>query len=238
MGHSERPAFGYDKGNTGEDLHQLVQSLGLAHVSAIGTDIGTMVVHAYATAYPAEVDHLVLTEAMLPGFGLEPVMDITSGGSWHFGFHMQVDVAEMLTHGHEAAYLGSMWAVMSNGGLTTDDRAQLLRGFEAPGGMRGGFQHYAPLLEDGESNRQAASEPLPMPVLVLNGDGGLPQGPLLAGVHLIAADVRADVVPDSAHVIGADNPQCSPPDWSPSSPATPDTKRRATIEPPSPGETL
>lgn len=47
-----------------------------------------MVVHAYATAYPAEVDHLVLTEAMLPGIGLEAAMDITSGGSRHFGFHM------------------------------------------------------------------------------------------------------------------------------------------------------
>lgn len=205
IGDSAKPEDGHHKRDTAEDLHQFVQHLGIDHVSVVGTDIGTMVVHAYATAYPTEVDHLVLTEAMLPGFGSEPVIDLTDGGSWHFGFHAQVDLAEMLTFGHEAAYLGGMWAVMSNGGLTADDRAELLRAYQSPGRMRGGFKHYATLLEDGQANRQAATTSLPMPVLVLNGDAGLPQGPLLDGVRQFASDVRADIVPNSAQTIGADN---------------------------------
>ncbi len=59
-------------------------------------------------------------------------------------------------------------------GFTDADRADFLAHYTAPGGMRGGFQHYATLLEDGETNRsQLQAEPpsrLGMPVLVLNGD--------------------------------------------------------------------
>lgn len=54
---------------------------------------------------------------MLPGFGLEEIMNVAAGGSWHFGFHMQVDIAEVLTAGKEAAYLRGMWDVMSHGGI-------------------------------------------------------------------------------------------------------------------------
>jgi pimeloyl-ACP methyl ester carboxylesterase len=175
-------------------------------VHLVGTDIGTMVAHAYATAYPEEIRRLVLSESLLPGFGLEERMNPATGGYWHFGFHMQVDLAEMLTTGKEAAYLGGMWKLMSLGGITDADMTEYLRTYAAPGGMRAGFQHYATLLEDGRTNRAAAVNPLPMPVLVLNGDRGLPQKPLLDGVRQVARDVRAELVPDSGHVIGADNP--------------------------------
>lgn len=207
MGDSEKPETGYAKRNVAEDLHQLVDHLGLSEVNLVGTDIGTMVAHAYATAYPGEIRRLVLSEAMLPGFGLEEIMNVAAGGSWHFGFHMQVDLAEMLTAGKEAAYLGGMWDVMTDGGITENDRRELLRTYAGPRGMRGGFMHYVPLLEDGKANRAAATVPLPMPVLVLNGERGLPQPPLLAGVEQLASDVQTDIVPDAAHTIGADNPE-------------------------------
>lgn len=206
-GDSEKPETSYAKRNAAEDLHQLVDRLGLSEVNLVGTDLGTMVAHAYATAYPGEICRIVLSEAMLPGFGLEEIMNVAAGGSWHFGFHMQVDLAEMLTAGKEAAYLGGMWDVMSDGGITEDDRRELLRTYAGPRGMRGGFLHYVPLLQDGKANRAAATAPLPMPVLVLNGERGLPQSPLLAGVEQLASDVQTDIVPDAAHTIGADNPE-------------------------------
>lgn len=72
--------------------------------------------------------------------------------------------------------------------------------------MRGRFQHYATLLEDGRAIRAANTTRLPMPVLVLNAVLGLPQSPLLEGVRQIADDIRADLVPDSGHTYPADNP--------------------------------
>ncbi len=138
-------------------------------------------------------------------------MNPATGGYWHFGFHMQVDLAEMLTAGKEEAYLGPGWAMSSpGGGLTAADRAEFLASYAAPGGMRGGFQHYATLLDDGRTNRARLQthDQLTMPVLVLNGDQGAPQAGLLDGAHQIASNVSADIVPSAGHSIAADNP-----DW-------------------------
>ncbi len=203
-GDSGKPAGRRTKREEAEDLHRLVAHLGLREVNLAGTDIGAMVAHAYAAAHPDEVRRLVLSESSLPGFGLERLMDVASGGSWHFGFHAQVDLAEMLTAGKEEAYLDGFWSLMSAGGLTPADRAELLRTYRAPGGMRGGFEHYATLVEDGRAARGASR--VEMPVLVLNGEHGLPQRVLLDGVREAATDVRADIVPGSAHTIGLDNP--------------------------------
>jgi pimeloyl-ACP methyl ester carboxylesterase len=70
--------------------------------------------------------------------------------------------------------------------------------------MRGGFEHYATLVEDGRAAR--AGDRLTMPVLVLNGEHGLPQDVLLKGARAAATDVRYDTVPGAAHTFAADNP--------------------------------
>ncbi|WP_166459631.1 alpha/beta fold hydrolase [Amycolatopsis pithecellobii] len=204
-GDSGKPAGRWTKRDEAEDLHQLLTRLGRTEAEVVGTDIGTMVAHAWAQAYPDEVRHLVLSESHLPGFGLEDHMNPATGGYWHFGFHAQVDLAAMLTEGKEEQYLGPFWQFMTRGGLTDADRAELLRSYRAPGAMRGGFEHYATLVEDGHAARAAGQ--VTMPVLVLNGEHGLPQDVLLAGARKAATDVRADIVPGAAHTIGADNPQ-------------------------------
>lgn len=216
-GDSAKPDNGYSKANIAEDIYQLVGSLLPAHgptgsraapqIDLVGTDIGMMVAYAYAASHPAEVRRLVLAESLLPGFGLEELMNVADGGYWHFSFHMQLDIAEMLTAGKEAAYLGGMWAMFSPaGGLTEADTAEYLQHYAAPGGMRAGFQHYATLLEDGQDNQSNFTSPLAMPVLALNGELGIPQAQTLAAVHRVASNVTADLVPHAGHAFTADNP--------------------------------
>ena len=207
MGDSAKPESGYAKANVAEDVRQLALGLGFQEIDLVGTDIGMMVAYAYAAAHPEEVRRLVLGESLLPGFGLEEMMNPATGGYWHFGFHMQVDLAEMLTAGKEAEYLGPNWDMFSPaGGIDGATKAEYLRHYSAPGGMRGGFKHYEALLEDGRANRANFRGKLKMPVLVLNGDKGIPQEQTLSGVRRVAADVRAELVPDSGHAIGEDNP--------------------------------
>jgi len=134
-------------------------------------------------------------------------MNPATGGYWHFGFHMQVEVATMLTAGREAAYLLPTMKMMS----ASEDAAEIaqtvyLPHYAAPGGMRAGFQHYAMLLEDGKQNRAAFKTKLQMPVLVLNGVKGIPQAQTLGCVRLVAESVAADLVPDSGHTFANDNP--------------------------------
>ena len=207
LGDSEKVEAGYAKTNVAEDVRQIVQSLGFDEINLVGTDIGTMVAYAYASRRPEEVRRLALCESLIPGFGLEELMNPATGGYWHFGFHMQIDVAEMLTEGKEAAYLLPTMTMMS----TAKDAAETAKSiflphYIAPGGMRAAFQHYGTLLDDGKENRHAFQSKLPMPVLVLNGEKGIPQAQTLGCVRLVAENIETDLVPESGHTFGEDNP--------------------------------
>ena len=204
-GDSSTPAGHWSKRDEAEDLHQLLHHLGHAQANVVGTDVGTMTAHAWAQIHPRDVIRLVLSEAFLPGYGLEEHMNPVTGGSWHFGFHAQSELAAMLTEGKEERYLSAFWSIMSRSGITDSDRGDLLRAYTAPEAMRGGFEHYATLVEDGRAARDAG--PVDMPVLVLNGEFGLPQKILLDGARRAARDVRADIVPEAGHTYAADNPR-------------------------------
>jgi pimeloyl-ACP methyl ester carboxylesterase len=207
-GDSEKPATGYDKHLVAEDIYQLTQQLGHAQINLVGHDIGTMVAYAYANAHPAGVRRLVLSETSgLPGFGLEDTMDPAHGGYWHFGFHMQ-DMAEQLTQGKERFYIE---ACVRGGFYRPEtvpqaDLDEYVRAYAAPGGMRGGFGHYRTLLADAAYNRQAFRQKLPMPVLVLTGDHGVPPPLLLASVRRVATQVQAATIADSGHTFMEENP--------------------------------
>lgn len=182
-------------------------SLGFDAINLVGTDIGTMVAYPYATRYPNEVRRLVLAESLIPGFGLEELMNPATGGYWHFGFHMQVDIATMLTEGKEIPYLLPMMVMMS----TSKDAAEVaqtvyLPHYLEPGGMRAGFQHYGTLLKDGKESRAAFRSKLPMPVLVMNGEKGIPQAQTLGSVRQVAAHLETELIPNCGHTFAADNP--------------------------------
>jgi pimeloyl-ACP methyl ester carboxylesterase len=204
-GDSSIPAGHWTKRDEAEDLNHLLHRLGRDRAFVVGADVGTMTAHAWAQAHPGEVSRLVLSEAFLPGYGLEEHMNPATGGSWHFGFHAQSDLAAMLTAGKEEQYLSGFWSMMSRGGITDADRSELLRAYTRADAMRGGFAHYATLVDDGHAARTGPL--VEMPVLVLNGEYGLPQNVLLDGARRAASDVRADIIPGAAHTFAADNPR-------------------------------
>ena len=211
MGNSAPAANGsFAKTNIAEDVRSIVKHLGLGLVDLVGMDIGTMVAYAYASRHPGEVRRLVLSESLIPGFGLEELMNPANGGFWHFGFHMQVDLATFLTQGKEAAYLLPLYKMMSSApDAEAIARSTYLPHFTGLQGLRGGFQHYGPLLDDGKANRATFKTKLVVPVLVLNGDRGLPQEPLLTGVRQLAEHVETALIPEAAHTYAHDNPQAT-----------------------------
>jgi pimeloyl-ACP methyl ester carboxylesterase len=207
LGESAPAEAGYDKANVAEDVRQIVRLYGTDPVNLVGMDIGAMVAYAYASRNPAEVRRLVLAESVIPGFGLEELMNPATGGYWHFGFHMQVGLAAMLTAGKEEAYLTPLWQMMS----TSPDAVEQARSFylpyySAPGGMLAGFQHYGTLLEDGKQNRAVFRSKLRMPVLVLSGERGIPHAQTLGSVQRVVDNIEASIVPESGHLFAHDNP--------------------------------
>jgi pimeloyl-ACP methyl ester carboxylesterase len=209
MGDSDKPSHGYDKKTVADDVRHLVRDLGFRDVDLVGADIGMMVAFAWALHHPDEIRRLVLAESLLPGFGLEELMNPATGGYWHFGFHAQVDLATMLTQGKEAEYLGNSWKMFSPlKGITAEDRAEFLRTYGNPEGMRAGFKHYEAMLDDGKANRAAFADKLTIPVLVLNAGLGIPQAQTLGCVEQAFAHVEHDQVLLAGHAFAADRP-----DW-------------------------
>jgi pimeloyl-ACP methyl ester carboxylesterase len=206
LGFSDKPANGYDKVTVAEDVRRIVQSLGIERIRLVGADIGAMVAYAYASRHPGEVERFVFAESLIPGFGLEELMNPATGGYWHFGFHAQVAIATMLTAGREADYLLPWYAMMSAEPSAAEIATQrFLPFYRAAGGMRAGFRHYETMIEDGHANRAQFTEPMPMPTLVLGGERGLPQVQTLACVEQVAAHVEHDIVPNAGHTFASDN---------------------------------
>lgn len=105
LGQSSRPATGYDKKTVAEDIWGLTRVLGLEDFALVSADMGGPVAFWLAMAHPEAVSHFVFIESGLPGFGLEQLMDIAHGGSWHFGFFMAPEYPEILTAGREREFL-------------------------------------------------------------------------------------------------------------------------------------
>lgn len=207
LGYSERTNGGYDKVTVAEDVRAIVRASGHRSIRLVGADIGAMVAYTYASRHPDEVERFVFAESLVPGFGLEELMNPAAGGYWHFGFHAQVDVATMLTKGREAEYLLPSYAMMSaRDGVAVAERA-FLPFYQAPGGMRAAFRHYEALVEDGRANRAQFTGKLSMPTLVLSGERGIPQAQTLASVQQVAERVEHDIVPDAGHTFASDNPE-------------------------------
>ena len=208
LGHSSKTENGYDCLNVAEDVRAIVRGCGEGPIHLLGADIGAMVAYAYASRHPDELRSFTVSESLIPGFGLEELMNPATGGYWHFGFHAQVEVASMLTAGKEEAYLTPWYATMSaSPGAADRARQVFLPHYAAPGGMRAAFRHYETLVADGAANRSSFTGKLRVATLVLSGERGIPQAQTLACVERVAERVEHDLAPGAGHTYASDAPE-------------------------------
>jgi pimeloyl-ACP methyl ester carboxylesterase len=176
FGNSDHQAGNYDSATMAEDLHQLIQTLGLGAVHLTGQDIAGGTVFRLAATHPEDVASLTAIEMGLAGFGLESLGDITHGGSWHIGVLAAPGIAEMLFPGRERELIGG-WAFPSMtavpGAISESDVDEFVRAYSRPNGWRGAVGLYQSMLAEGDDLRAlAASSPLAMPTLAVGGFGG------------------------------------------------------------------
>nr|XP_018999347.1 uncharacterized protein I203_08123 [Kwoniella mangroviensis CBS 8507]OCF62808.1 hypothetical protein I203_08123 [Kwoniella mangroviensis CBS 8507] len=113
-GDSDRPRDGYDKLTMSRDIHTLYKDkLGIDKVILVGSDIGSMVASNLAMQFEHDVEALVTFEAPIPGTQsfdratTEP--SSTWSFLWHFFFHNQADLPELLIQGKENEYIGHFY---------------------------------------------------------------------------------------------------------------------------------
>ena len=216
-GASSKPQEGYDKRTMARDVNVLLgDHLGVKEpIALVGHDIGMMVAYAFAGAYPASVDRLVLMEAPLPGTAAYDALVATpklrNAAMWHFFFHnAENDLAELLTFGRERQYLQHFFARLAydQGAIGPADLDVYAAAFAAAGAMRAGFELYRAFDRDGDDNRAALAETgkLKMPVQGLGGTSSffLPIAAEMLGE--VAADVRVREIPRCGHWIAEENP--------------------------------
>jgi pimeloyl-ACP methyl ester carboxylesterase len=209
FGDSDNKPGNYDSATSAEDLHQLIQTLGLGPVHLAGQDIGGGTVFRLAATHPASVASFTATEMGLAGFGLEGLGDITHGGSWHIGVLAAPGIAEMLFPGRERQVLGQ-WAFPSmtavHEAISEADVDEFVRVYSRADGWRGPIGLYQSMLSEGEEIKAlAASNPLTMPALAVGGFGGpFTVGTLRQVVQGEVASVQLDGI---GHYVAMEAPE-------------------------------
>jgi pimeloyl-ACP methyl ester carboxylesterase len=208
LGHSSRPAGGYDKKTQAGDIAGVLDALRIAKADLVTHDIGNMVGYAFAAEHPDGVTRFALIDAPLPGVG--PWDEITrSHALWHFSF-WGAD-AERLVKGRERIYLDRFWNEFSADPkkFSEASRAHYTKLYARPGAMHAGFEQFKAFDQDAVDNKAfLAKGTLTMPVLAVGGEKSF--GPMMATVMRAAAtNVTEGVVPNSGHWVMEENPNAT-----------------------------
>lgn len=176
FGDSDNKPGQYGSATSAEDLHLLIEHLGVGPVHLTGQDISGATVFRLATAHPQDVLSLTAIEAGLPGFGLERLADVTQGGAWYIGVLAAPGVPEALLAGHEREFLEQLVFTplcATPGAVTGDDIDEFVRTYSRPGGWRGAAGLYQSMLWEGADIKSLAqSRGLTAPVLAVGAGGG------------------------------------------------------------------
>lgn len=166
----------YDSATAAEDLHLLIERLGVGPVHLTGQDIAGATVFRLATAYPRDVLSLTAIETGLPGFGMEVLADITHGGVWYIGVLTAPGIPEMLLTGREREFMARFLfpALTAVPGAVSDaDLDEFVRTYARPDGWRGAIGLYRSMLNEGPDIKALAQIPgLNVPVLAVGAGAG------------------------------------------------------------------
>ncbi|KAA5832002.1 alpha/beta hydrolase [Saccharopolyspora hirsuta] len=212
-GRTDKPRGGYDKRTMASDVSELVASLGFESVGVVGHDRGARVAHRWGLDRPDQVERVALLD-IVPTREMWRRMDAEAGTAyWHWLFHLQPDLPELLAGKDVAGYLGyffERWTVNRHG-LEPEAIDEYVRAFSAPGALRAGFDDYRasfPLDSEHDDADAAAGRKLTMPVLALWGSAGLPAKlPMRDIWREYAEDVSCAEIADCGHFLPEERPE-------------------------------
>jgi haloacetate dehalogenase len=170
-GRSEKPFSGHDKRTRAEDLHQLIRALGHQSAIVVGHDRGARVAHRWALDHPDDIARVMFMD-IIPTREMWRRMDADlARDSWHWLFHLQPDLPELLAGANPEAYVRFFLDRWAHIPLPESDIAEYVRAFSAPGALRAGFDDYrAALTHDAEHDDTDRGRKITMPVRVLWGE--------------------------------------------------------------------
>jgi haloacetate dehalogenase len=208
-GRSDLPRDGHDKRTRAEDLHQLIRALGHESATVIGHDRGARVAHRWALDHPDDIERLVVMD-IIPTREMWRRMDANlARGTWHWLFHLQPDLPELLAGANTDAYIRYLIDSWAHVPLPEEDIAEYVRAFSRPGALRAGFDDYrAAFPRDAEQDDADFGRKITMPLLALWGEHSFLQAiDALAVWRDYAEDVTGTVIEECGHFLAEERPE-------------------------------
>jgi pimeloyl-ACP methyl ester carboxylesterase len=156
-----------------DDLHELVNHLGVGAVHLLCQDISGGVGFRLAATHAADIVSFTAVESTLAGFGLEMLADVNAFGSWHVGFLGAPGIPSLLLPGRERALLAEWAYPMMNGtdgAISEADLDEFVRTYSRTNAWRGSESLYSAIFSDkGATAELATQHPITAPVLAVGG---------------------------------------------------------------------
>jgi haloacetate dehalogenase len=210
-GLSDKPAGGFDKRTMAADVRALVHQLGHERVALVGHDRGARVAHRYALDHPDEVERLAVLDVIPTRAMFARIDQQLARGFWHWLFHLQPDLPELLVGGNIEAYLRWFFERWTHNRPPVEEAVpEYVRAFEAPGALRAGFHDYRATFPDdldADDASAAAGAKLTMPLLALWGATGLTGTlPVVDIWREYATDVDGEAIGECGHFLPEEQP--------------------------------
>ncbi|HKE97938.1 MAG TPA: alpha/beta hydrolase [Actinomycetes bacterium] len=211
-GLSDKPPGGYDKRTMAADVRALVRGLGLERPALVGHDRGARVAHRWALDHPDEIERVAVLD-VIPTRAMFQRLDVRiARGFWHWLFHLQPDLPELLAGADVGRYLRWFFERWAHNRPPVEEAVEeYVRAFSAPGALRAGFDDYRATFPDdldADEASAAAGQRLTMPVLALWGATGLTgQLPVLEIWREYATDVDGGAIQECGHFLPEERPE-------------------------------
>jgi haloacetate dehalogenase len=211
-GLTDKPRTGYDKRTMAEDVRALARHLGFERVVLVGHDRGARVAHRYALEHPAEVEKLVLLDIIPTRAVWARLDDTLARGFWHWLFHLQPDLPELLVADRVETYLRYFFERWTYNRPPVEEAVPAyVEAFSRPGALRAGFDDYrASFPEDQHADDETFREGgrVEAPVLALWGAAGLVGHlPALDIWREYAKEVTGEAIPQCGHFLPEEQPE-------------------------------
>lgn len=208
FGDSDNAPGKYDSKTSAEDLHLLIEELGVGPVHLTGQDISGATTFRLAATYPKSVLSFTGIETGLAGFGLEMLADITHGGAWYIGVLTAPGVPEMLLANREREFL-SQYAFPALSAkpeaITKTDIDEFVRTYSRSDGFRGASGLYQSMLREGEEIKAlVTAQKLTMPVMAVGAGHGEFTFDIMS--QIASSKVRSVTLTGVGHYVAMESP--------------------------------
>lgn len=206
FGDSDVAQDGDSTATMAEDLHALIEHLGLGPVHLAAQDFSGPLAFRLAATHPKDLLSFIAVETGLPGFGLEILTNPII--AWYYGILAKQGAAERFFKGRETQLLSEFIFIpptTTSGAVGADDIAEFIRGYARDGGWTGTQAIYNGNMCGAEEYQAlVAAGPLVMPMLAIDQSGSNFTGQSFTPAT--AGTLTARTIPNTGHYIAIEEP--------------------------------